>query len=152
MKDVKIDSKTENEEKNTSKEKIISLHLKTSPDPGNMIDIEEEIYSKKNDMDGQSYEVNVNLENQAKVSRDSHTINLDFHEITELKEPEKPKIRTFSDETSKSLLKGQELVNYLEKVRKNKKQQTLLVGNVGRVGGQSFLYFGLHSDYVSECY
>ena len=22
---------------------------------------------------------------------------------------------------------------------------------IGRVGGQSFLYFGLHSDYVSEC-
>ena len=27
-----------------------------------------------------------------------------------------------------------------------------LVVSVGRVGGQSFLYFGLHSDYVSEHY
>ena len=68
MKDVKIDSKTENEEKSTSKEIIISSHLKTSPDPENMIDIEEEIDSKTNNKVGQSYEVNVNLENQTKVS------------------------------------------------------------------------------------
>ena len=26
----------------------------------------------------------------------------------------------------------------------------MAVGHVGRVGGQSFLYFGLHSDYVGE--
>ena len=73
-------------------------------------------------MDGQSYEVNVNLENQTKVSRDSNTINLDCEEITELKEPAKTEIRTILDEISKSLLKGQELVNYLQKVRKNKKK------------------------------
>ena len=78
-------------------------------------------------MDGESYEVNVNLENQTKVSRDSNTIHLDFDEITELKEPAKTEIRTVLDETSKSLLKGQELVNYLEKSRKNKKQQPSIV-------------------------
>ena len=79
-------------------------------------------------MDGESYEVNVNLENQTKVSRDRNTINLDCEEITKLKEPAKIEIRTISNETSKSLLEGKELVNYLEKVQKNIKQQTSLVG------------------------
>ena len=128
MKDVKIDSKTENEEKNTSKKIIILSHLKTSPDPENMIDIEEEIDSKTNNKVGQSYEVNVNLENQTKVSRDCNTINLDCEVTTKLKEQAKTEVRSILEEPRNFLLKGQELVNYLQKVRKNKKQLTLLVG------------------------
>ena len=35
---------------------------------------------------------------------------------------------------------------------KNLDEKEVNMGIVGRVGGQSFLYFGLHSDYVSERY